>query len=307
MIFVNSLRLLGSNWKKALKLFLYYVVIWGLAFALFLPAFFEFKDTVASMYESAGTFATFGGVFTGNLGQYIHNFLHTTVRIAETVFAQNLGIAIYGLIVIFIFLPFLLNVGKYTMHKMLYAYMTSNTEVGFFSALVKGLNKSLPFALCKVFYNLVFWGATLVSIFALGTIEYATFIKHGLPAVIFVLLVLLFTLNEMATLGWIPALNVFDRNIFVCYAKGVKAVKRHFWKTFLLTGIFFMIFWGLVILFGIYTLAVLVPLMTIMLCVYNMTIFFTSQGMRFYVNKTNILTPKKLEEVDNINKTAYIL
>jgi hypothetical protein len=59
--------------------------------------------------------------------------------------------------------------------------------------------------------------------------------------------------------------------------------------------------------FGFYVLSVLIPGMAIALIFFGMITFYISQGMRYYVSATQIMTPKKLEEVDNINKTASIL
>lgn len=304
-MFVYSLRLLGSNWSKALKLFLYYVVIWGICFALFLPVFFAFKQIVVANFKPI--LSSFQGVFQGSVGSGLHNLFEMTFKSVTEAASANPGLFVYGLIVLFVFLPFLINVGKYTFCEMLYSYMTSKNQIGFFSALVKGLARALLFALCKTIYNFILWGITCTAVIGIGLIDNPVFVTYFLPLVEFVVLVLVFSLNQLSVLGWMPALIVFNCNIFTAYRKGFKAVGRHFWATFGATAAFFFLFWLITIVLGLYSMVVLVPVMGIVLCVYNMTIFFSSQGMRFYYNANNILTPKRLEEVDNINKTAYIL
>lgn len=306
MVFANSLKLFGSNWKKALKFFLYYIVIWGICFALFLPCFFEFKEIYLDNFYGTQS-QVFTGVFQGSLGSNIQSIINSSCNSLIDCFSANVGLAIYGLIVIFIFLPFFLNIGKYALNEMLYFYMTSNNELGFFSALVKGLRKSLLFAVVKTLYNLLFFAITLSAVYGVGIIKSEIFVNYFLPITEFLVLVLTFTLNKICVLGWIPALIVFDCNVFTAYRKGLKAVRRHFWATFGTTILYFVLFWAVVMIFGVYSLVVLAPLMTALLAVYDMTAFFTSQGMRFYINSKKILTPKKLEEVDNINKTACIL
>ncbi len=305
MMFVNSIKLFGSNWAKVLKFLLYYVVVMGLSFALFLPAFFEFKDLLTtSLYSGMNSFS---GILAGSLGEGLHEMIVSTWGIVVSAFAKNLGLAIYGLIVLFVFMPFFVNVGKYTFYEMMYSYMTSKSKIGFFSAFALGLKKSLLFGLAKTFYNIIFLGATFSCVYAIGLIEDVAFIAHALPIIIFVLLVVLFSLNQILVLGWAPAMNVFDCNVFVGFRKGIKAVRRHFWSILGTTALYFVLFWTICLVFGLYPLVALTPIMTVALCVYNMVVFFTSQGMRFYVTNNKILTPKKLEEVDNINKTAYIL
>ncbi len=305
MVFLNSLRLFKSNWLKTLKFFLYYILVWGVCFALFLPCFFEFKGIVSANFagENAGIYGVFGGV----LGYNIKGVVNASIKTFGDIFGANLGLAIYGLLIIFVLLPFLINIGKYALSCTLYYYMTSNNKMGFLSALVKTLNRSVVFALCKTIYNIFFIAVVFGSLYGFAQIGNTFFVNHLLWAVVLLALILLFSLEQMSVLGWIPALIVLDCNVFKAYRKGTKAVKRHFGKTFGIAWLYFAIFWALILIFGLYILAVAVPAMTIILCVYNMTAFFTSQGMRFYVTSNEILTPKKLEEVDDINKTAYIL
>lgn len=307
MMFSNSLKLFGSNWRKVLKLFLYYIFVWGLCFALFLPVFFKFKDLVISNFQSVETFKSLTGVFQGGVGQNLHHLIDVCFSTGVDAWNVNAGLMAYGLIVLFVFLPFFVNIGKYTLNEMLYSYMTSKAEIGFFSALVKGLKRSVVYALYYTLYNFLFWAVMISSVYGLGLVTNPTFINYLLPLVLFVVLVLLFTLNQITVLGWSAASIVFDCNVFRAYKKGIKAVKRHFWSIFATTGLYFFLFWGLVMIFGVYPMVVIVPLMSTVLCVYDMVVFFASQGMRFYINENKIMTPKKLEEVDNINKTAYIL
>ncbi len=305
MIFLYSLKLLSSNWGKALKFFLYYIVVWGLCFALFLPCFFQFRGIISANFSGLGTF--FQGVFGGHLGEGLNAIINTSYNTIVDVFKNNIGLAIYGLLLIFVVLPYLVNVGKYAFCEMLYSYMTSKAEIGFFSALVRSLRKSLLFSLCKVVFNIFFLTAVLLCLFGIGQVFGTMFVTYILPFVAIILLVVMFSLEQTLVLGWLPAMIVFDCNVFCAFRKGIKAVKRHFWTTLGTAVLYFVLFWVLTLLVGFYCLAVLIPIVTILLNVYNMAMFFSSQGMRFYYTENNILTPKKLEEVDNINKTAYIL
>ena len=305
MVFINSLKLFRSNWLKVLKFLLYYIVVWGICFALFLPVFFEFRGLVSANFSAADV--EFFGVFSGGIGANIQNFFSTSINTLFDIFSANVGMAIYGFLVVFVFLPFLINIGKYALSSTLYYYMTSNNETGFLSALIKSLKKSVPFAIAKTVYNLVFFTLLGLVIYGLTAIGNTTYVRYCLWLVVFVAVSLFFALQQVTILGWIPALIVFDCNIFKAYQKGMKAAGRHFGKTYATSLAFFLIFWAFIMVFGAYVLAVFVPLMASLLCVYDMTEFFTSQGMRFYINSNKILTPKKLEEVDNINKTAFIL
>lgn len=306
MAFLYSLKLFGSNWRKALKLFLYTLVIWGVCFALLLPCFFEFKGIFT---ENFATFshACYGVFGKGALGESVQNLLVGGFDMIKDIFAANLGLAIYGTLVLFVLLPFLFNIGKYAFCTTLHAYMTSKNKMGFCSALVKTLNKSTVFAIFKTTLNLFCFAIIFGALFGLKQITDKLFVTVFLPILILCLLILIFSLFHLLTLGLIPALIVFNCNVFSAFRKSLKAVERHFWSTFATTLLHFAIFFVLVLVFGVYTMIVLVPLLSVALCVFNMTSFFISQGMRFYYDENNILTPKKLEEVDKIKKTVYIL
>lgn len=305
-MFSNSIRLFGSNWSKSLKFFLFYVVVWAISVALFLPVFFQFKVIIVPFLNEA-TSIVFVGIFKGSIGQNLLALSLSFFTLIGQMFAQNLGLSIYAMILVFFILPLLINIAKYSLYQMLYSYMTSNAEVGFFSALIKSLKKSLPYAVCKTIFNLVLFAVLLGATYGFAHIENPIFKTYCYAIVMFILLVLLFTLYQICVLGWAPSMVVFDCNVFVGFKKGFKAVKRHFCKIFMTTLLYFTLFWAIIMLIGVYTMLVLIPFATALLCMYDMVVFFTSQGMRFYINKTKIMTPKKLEEVDNINKTAAIL
>lgn len=272
---------------------------------MILPVFFEFKNLVVSNFESYNVI--FKGIFSGGVGQNIQNFIYATVNSVVDIFNTNVGLAIYGVFVVFVVLPFCINVGKYALQESLYAYMTSNSKIGFFSVYVRSLKKSLLFAIGKTIYNVFFLAVSFLAVFGLAYIKDKFFVNYLLCLTEFVVLVILFTINQITVLGWAPSLVVFDCNIFKAYCKGIKAVKRHLGKTLVSTALRFAIFWAFVIVFGFYTLAIIVPAMAICMAFYGMVVFYTSQGMRYYVSATQIMTPKKLEEVDDINKTASIL
>lgn len=305
MIFINSLKLFKSNWLRALKFLLYYIVVWGLCFALFLPVYFAFKDMVVNNFAAADV--GFFGVFSGSIGINIQKVISVSLSSFVQAFNVNVGMAIYGLLIVFVLLPFLINIGKYALCNSLYYYMTSNNQMGFLSALVKSLRRSIAFALVKTLYNMLFVVVLGLALYGVTRVEDATYVHYALWLITLFVLVLFYASEQVTILGWIPASIVFDCNVFKAYGKGVKAAARYCGHVFGSAALFFVIFWVLTMVFGAYILAIIVPVMACLLCVYDMTAFFTSQGMRFYITPNKILTPKKLEEVDDINKTAYIL
>jgi 1,4-dihydroxy-2-naphthoate octaprenyltransferase len=61
------------------------------------------------------------------------------------------------------------------------------------------------------------------------------------------------------------------------------------------------------IILGIYSIIIILPIISPLLHIFEMVSFFSSQGMRYYVDNDTILSPKKLEEVDKLEDAKYIL
>ncbi len=139
MMFVNSIKLFGSNWSKTLKFLLYYIVIWGICFALFLPVFFEFKDLVVANVQSANTLDSFNGVFKGALGTNLHNIIHTSFLICVDAFNANLGLAIYGLVVVFVFYHFLSTLANMLWMKCCILTWQAKPRLDFLVLWLRGL------------------------------------------------------------------------------------------------------------------------------------------------------------------------
>ena len=307
MTFFNSIKLFGSNWDKVWKLFLYYLFVWGITICLLLPVFFEFGDVIKTNIQETSIVSSYATIFQHSFGGYLNSLFVLIYSTFLECASLNVGLVIYGLIVLFILMPFLLNIGKYAICEMLYGYMASKNKIGFFSAFFKTLNKSVLYSLCKTLYSLLFFALTTYLVFLLGMVENTYFQTYFLALCEIIILAVLFTLNKVTTACWAPASIVFGSSVAAAYIRGVKVVFRRFWKTLPVALIIFLLFFLLTFIAGVYSLVITVPLVAVLLCMFDMTTFFTSQGMRFYVNKTTILTPKKLEEVDNINKAKYIL
>lgn len=61
------------------------------------------------------------------------------------------------------------------------------------------------------------------------------------------------------------------------------------------------------VILGLYSIIIILPLISPLIHIFEMVMFFSSQGMRFYVDSDTILSPKRLEEVDKIEDAKYIL
>ena len=73
------------------------------------------------------------------------------------------------------------------------------------------------------------------------------------------------------------------------------------------TFIFYLLAIVISIVLGAYSLIIILPIMSPFIYIFEMVMFFSSQGMRFYVDTDTIISPKRLEEVDKIDDAKYLL
>lgn len=307
MTFINSIKLFCSNWDKVLKLFLYYLFVLCVTILLLLPVFFAFSEIIKTDIQASALSANYLTMFHASFGVYLHDIMSLVLEIVQDAFAANVGLVIYAAIVVCLFLPFLFNIGKYVVCEMLYGYMANKSKVGFFSALFKTLNRSVLYALFKTLYDIIFMAIILISVFAVGLVESVYFQTYFLPLCEFLILVVSLTLSKVTTTGWAPAIIVFNVSVDKGYRRGFKTISRRFFKTLLVNFLSYLAFFLFTYIAGVYSMVVTIPLVTALLCTFDMITFFTCQGMRYYINSKTIMTPKKLEEVDSIKKAKYII
>jgi len=308
MMFKNSLRLLSSNFDKVWKLLVYKLISLGVVIALLAPFFNELLDCATIAYKEfdlESFFAT--GTFYGiNVASALTSICRGVLMFFSLIFTRNLGMGIYFVIIVFLVRPILGNIGKYVMSEMVYSYMATSSKHSFTGTLLRTLNKSLLYALLRTLYNIFFDGLVLISLFGLTRITNTNY-GYVMPILIVIVPSLLLAFRETFNAGWAPAMVVFDNNAVKAYPKGMRASLRRGARVYSTAFIIYLLAFVLSMVLGLYSLIIILPVIFPLIDVFGMVMFFSSQGMRFYVDADTILTPKKLEEVDKIDDAKYLL
>ena len=87
----------------------------------------------------------------------------------------------------------------------------------------------------------------------------------------------------------------------------LQAVLRKWQSIYSTSFVLYILAIVLSMVMGIYSLIIILPIFSPLLHIFEMTAFFQSQGMRFYVDSQSIISPKKLEENDKIDDIKYLL
>lgn len=308
MMFKNSFKLFASNFDKVCKYLLYGIIVLGITIALMMPYLNVLKDVITSNWTSSildkipSTGLLYGSDVAGLFGA-IWDFLYAAVKM---LFTTYLGAGIYFAFLVLFFLPFLLNIGKYAVSEMLYSYMSSQTKLGFCVALVKTLKSSVVYALFKTIMSLPVKVIYAAMFYALASIDTKIF-GYFLPVVVIISFAFVGAFNQTFLSGWAPASVACGFNIFKSYRIGIRSVFRRYARVLSTSFVINMIFIFLLMGFGLVSAVILIPIYLGLNNMFEMVMFFGSQGMRYYIDGEKFLTPKKLEQTDNIQKTKYLL
>ena len=316
MMYKNTFKLVISNfhlvWKNLVYKFLMALIVVGLAFACALP--------IINVIRAEGFFTILKETFSSFTADYnIYKLFYDIISCFDIFFkaiATNINslwlYIVLFLLIIVVVRTILMGFSRVTTTSVLYNYLSSNIKVSYTANLFGGFWKNFKFQLAYVItvlpidvgiiycaYMLFKWLLTLNGINLLA------------PIVLIVLLVFVISLKITFFSCWIPCLITFDCSIFEALVKGVKAVFRRFYRSYS-TAI--LIMFTLIILnvgcalctFGA-SLILTLPISSLTILVYNMVVFYSSQGMRFYVDNQNFVTTLKHEETDAILKQKYII
>lgn len=254
-------------------------------------------------------------VMTFNIGTSLGEVLRNLLALVDVFFAfiadiavANTGMLVYFAIVFLIVLPFLWKLSDIPTGETLYGYMASLTKYSFTGSMIRKIGISSRYSLL----NLAFF-LPINFLIAYGLYGILTLVNMGgimlaiVPILIFVYLSLTIGLKTALFSGWMPAIVVFNCGPVKGLKLGFKAVLRRFLKV-LSTAIMLTAFvLAINLLFGSFSFIITIPIGAMMVLVFQMVMFFGSQGMRYYVDLDTILSPKKLEQTDKFNKVKDII
>jgi hypothetical protein len=158
----------------------------------------------------------------------------------------------------------------------------------------------------KVLYALPFNALILVSIWGL-TLPQGGALDYIMPFAFVIVIAVLFAIKEIFISGLAPAKVVYNHNIFVSGAIGARASFRKANEVFSTSFVIYLLALVISIVLGAYSIIIILPIISPLVHIFEMVMFFSSQGMRFYVDSNSIFAPKRLEEVDKIEDAKYLL
>lgn len=308
MMFKNSCRLLFANFAEVWKLLVYHILSFAVSVALLAVFYKNYIDyaTIASANAGLPTAWETGTLYGANFSKSLTIVANFMVEYFKVMFTSNIGIGIYFCVIIFLLLPLLMNIGKVVSCELMYGYMSACQRQSFTGTYLKTLRSSLAYSSVKVLYAIPFNFLILFGMWALTRIDNGVY-DYFMPVAFVLLAAALMAIKELFNAGWAPAKVVYNHNVFSSYTIGMRAVLRRGARVYSTAFIIYLLATVLAMVLGLYAIIVILPIVPIFVHIFEMVAFFSSQGMRFYVDNDTILSPKRLEEVDKLDDAKYIL
>ena len=200
----------------------------------------------------------------------------------------------------------LLNIGKIVTCELMYGYMSSCQKQSFTGTLLKTLKTSLSYSFLRVLYSMPFNALVLAGFWSLTRLNHPVF-DYLLPFIVVIVIAILLAFKSIFTVGWAPAKVVYNHNIVKSYFIGMRAVFRRGLRVFSTAFVIYLLAIVLSMTIGIYSIIIILPIVSPLIHIFEMVVFFSSQGMRFYVDNESVISPKKLEEVDRIEDIKHLI
>lgn len=309
MMFKNSFRLLCANFAEVWKLLVYHILSIGFCVGLLAIFHTEFIGYFNMAYAQSGLVDVFGSgtLFdSGNLALALTRVADFGLLYLKIMFTSAPWLGVYFLLIFFYVLPLLMNIGKIVTCELMYGYMSACQKQSFTGTFLKTLKTSLAYASIKVLYALPFNTLTILSMWGLTRVSSGAF-NYIMPFAFVIVPAVFMAFKEVFNAGWAPAKVVYNHNIGKSYSIGMRAVLRRGDKVFSTAFIIYLLAIVISVVLGLYSIIIILPIISPLVHIFEMVCFFSNQGMRYYVDNDTILSPKKLEEVDKIEDAKYIL
>lgn len=311
MMFRNSYRLLLANFGAFWKDFLYKLLVLGFVVAITIPVMGTIKSlpVLESFFESAEQlFLTFPFSNQSVFFEGLYDLSLTFLNLIRQLFNLHFATGIYLVFLYCLLMPFLFSLSDLAVSEVLYGSMASLTKYNFSASYIKKLVKSLAYSFFNTILNLIFVFLTAFGVFGILYLGITGDVSMlFVPALICLAIIVIMGFKLTLFAGWAPSIIVFNCGVFKGLKKGFIAVGRRFFKTYSSVAMLILLHLLFVSVFGVVSLALLLPLFSVTLIIFQMVMFFGSQGMRYYVDTDTILSPKQLEETDKFEDAKYII
>lgn len=316
MIYKNTIKILFSNFNIVWKSLLYYVGLGIVTIALIIMTL----NPIYQLLNDAGFVSKIVEVYTDflsslDLKELVSTIEHLFDRFVE-IMNENLPQFWFAFIsvavIIFIFGTVCSNLTIMPSSNTLHYYMGSMNKHGFYTSFSETFGKNLKAQILYFFISLPIKVINILLLF-FGFKLFASYwylsLLIGFLMILEIIILQAFKFALFSSL--VPTMVVLNYGFFKALRTSIKNAFRNFGRVFsgaigiIVTMIFVNIFFGL---FTFLTgLLISIPASYLLYSTFGMVVTYECQGMRYYVDVYNVITPHKRELSDKLTNMKYII
>lgn len=316
MLFKNSIKILFSNFNIVWKMMLYLLLaflFWGLV--IFLLA-----TPIVKMIDTAGFFNRFVDLYTEFLTSLnLTSLFDSIAQLFDEVIifiSENMSelwpyfIALGG--VCLVVMPISINLICMPSCTSLHLYMGSLARQGLGVSFKENLGKNFKIQLAYYITTLPINLLGIGLLFASFRLLNISWIVTLVIVFCIIILFILFTSFKCSLFSsWIPMAVVSNFGVWKSLRASVKLVFKKFGRvygnaigivlTLLCVNVALCVFSFMV------GLIITIPISILLINIFGMACVYEGQGMRYYVDIYNVITPKKKEDSDKLKDMLYLV
>lgn len=316
MLYKNSIKILFSNFNIVWKSIIYYL----LSFVACIGLIFLCLNPVYKILDNSGFWTMIVDSYTNFLSSLdlnqlmemvnylIDKFWEVMVANISQFWFSFISVAVVGLF----FATIIANLTIMPSCNTLHYYMGSMNKHGFWSSFNETFWKSLKVQLVHFLISIPI-NAVNVVLLILGIKLFSSYWLLSIFAGFLIVLeiVLLVAFKYSLLVNWIPTMVIMNYGVFKSLKVSIKNTFRNFARIFSSSiGVVLTII-IINVVFGLFTfmagLLISVPASYLLYSTFGMVSTYENQGMRYYVDVCNVVTPKKRERTDKLADMKYIV
>lgn len=316
MIFANTFKITTSRFSIVWKLMLYIFGVYAIMGAITTG----FCVPIVRTLQNGGLFnqieTTMNEFFTNLNVKELLTGLSGCVSTANNIIVANISklTLFFVLIVLTIVLLCIYVKGFYRMpvERSIVCFMSSNANIRFSDAVSIEFGKNCLYNLVYMFTILpinvliILIGIWMCSLFSLG----GAFIVLT-PIFIIVVITVLNSAKLTLFAGWMPYMLYEDSGVFKALGGGFRVIRRRFSRVFSSAVCLTLVLIAINLVFGVFLfgagLIITIPLSHLLVSVFNEVSFYSSYGLRYYIDPNNVVAPRRRKYTENFDRQKYII
>jgi len=316
MIITDTIKLFFNNsgliWKILLYQLVCSILVCGVAVACCYPLIVGLVDSgvfdqIANIISDS--FFNFQiNEILSNLGSIMSQFL----GIITSNSAQFVPLLILLFIVLGIGGSFIFGLMQIPVMECIYGFMGSFSKLGFGGCFIKDFGRSVRFSLARLAIVLPFDILILaVFLLSLRLFSFGVVLSMLAPFIIVFVLTALISIRISLFSTWASSIVVKNSKIFTGLKDSFKAVsktyKQMFGTSVAITLIIIVLNVSAIMFTASVGLFLTIPSSVLLCYVFAQVAFFYANGLRFYLDKQTIVTPRKIEDFESLKTLKNIV